>query len=258
LNSCGRMHARSETSARLQRILALAAAAMLASCAEQPARNTAPAAAATSAKSTAPSKPSPSSSPPIKKLPQPKPPTPIPTNGVSVIDPPSFAQEKMRMKMAIAKTGTDAVATSEIGYYVDVLMGRLKQVAPRGVGVLRNQDRIVLNVAGGFGYSAASTQPEPDLQDILNPLCKVLVEYRATLVSIHVKNDDATDAALDAQIGEQRALAVAQYLIKAGVPAKRILVVAAASRGPTSSSAESSGRAQVELELEPVERVAIR
>ena len=162
------------------------------------------------------------------------------------------------MKSALVKAGGDAVATSEIGYYVDVLMGRLKQVAPRGIGVLRTDDRIVLNVAGGFGSAAAGAYPESDLQNLLDPISKVLVEYRATLISIHVKNDDATDAALDAQIAERRAQAVAQYLIKAGVSAKRILIVAAVRRAPPSNSAESSGRAQVELELEPVERVAIR
>lgn len=162
------------------------------------------------------------------------------------------------MKSAIAKTGGDVVTESEIGYYVDVLMGRLKQIAPREIGLLRADDRIVLNLEGGFGYAASNAHPETDLQNLLDPICSVLVEYRATLVSIHVKNDDATDAALDAEIAEHRAHAVARYLIKAGVSAKRIVIVAAARRAPPSNSAESSGRAQVELELEPIERVAVR
>src|SRR5262249_42934727 len=159
------------------------------------------------------------------------------------IEPQVFAVEKARVKLTMAKAGGDAVITAELGYYLDVLLGRLKQVAARGVGITRREDRIVLNVAGTFAL-AANPQPDADLQDALNPICKVLVEYRATLVSIHVRNDAPADAATDSELAEHRALAVGHYFAKAGVSPKRILIVGSTNHAAVSNeTAESSGRA---------------
>ena len=237
--------------------LVLAAVLALASCVAPAPKPAAP--TVTPAPTVAPA-PKPAASP-VKK-PQPAKPAPAApmTGGIALIEPQSFASEKARLKLTMAKAGGDAVITAELGYYLDVLLGRLKQVAARGVGITRGDDRIVLNVAGTFAVTPTNPQPEADLQNVLNPICKVLVEYRATLVSIHVKNDEPGESAADAEIAEQRALAVGQYFVKAGVSVKRILVVGSTNHVATSTekTAESSGRAHVELELEPVERLATR
>ncbi|HEX6833153.1 MAG TPA: hypothetical protein VF132_06425, partial [Rudaea sp.] len=112
----------------------LALTLLLAACATAPKHAPAPAPAVTS--TSAPTKTAPAPTPAPKKTIVAKP-TAAATNGVTVADATAFPQEKAHAKLALAKNGGDSVASAEIGYYLDVLMGRLKQVAPKNVSLTR-------------------------------------------------------------------------------------------------------------------------
>lgn len=191
---------------------------------------------------------------PAKKMPAVKPPPPPAPSPFATVDSQSLAQEETRMKLAMAKNGTDTVATPEIGYYLDVLMGRLKQVATKDIAITRNGDRITLNISGAFEAGIGNLQIDATLQQRLAPIAKVLSEYRETLIAIHTTADESIDAANDAQNSERRSIVVAQYLVKTGIAGKRILIAGAGTHAGAPDQTDAAGRARVELQLEPVDR----
>ena len=154
----------------------------------------------------------------------------------------SYEQDKNRIKQALAINSGDSLAPADVGYYMDVLQGRLKQVTGKSIGIGRQGDRIVLDLTSRMAFGPGSTQLSPGNHAILAPLSKVLVEYRMTLVSVRVRADDSVTHAIDPHLSEQRAQAIANDLAEAGVGLKRIVIAGV--------GAES--RVRVELLLEPI------
>ena len=199
-----------------------------------------------------PHKPAPVTRPPAKPLRTlpaararaPAPAAPTPT--AAVLDSRSYEQDKNRIKQALANNSSDALAPAEVGYYMDVLQGRLKQVTGKSIGIGRKGDRIVLDLSGGVAFESGSAQINAGIHQILTSLSKVLVEYRMTMVSVQVRSDDAGAHAINPGLAEQRALAIAHDLADAGVAVKRIVI---ASVGP-------EHRMRVEMQLEPIVRAA--
>ena len=169
--------------------------------------------------------------------------TPAPV--ITVSESRSYEQEKIRSKLALSKNSRDSLASSEVGYYMDVLQGRLKQVAGKSMGIARHGDRIVIDLSDRAGFEPGSAQIKPGIREILTPLSKVLVEYRKTLLSVRVRADDTGAHASNQQLAEQRALALAHYLSDLGVSDKRIVT----------GGVGSENRVRVELQVEPVVRV---
>ena len=159
---------------------------------------------------------------------------------------PSYEQEKTRTKSALATNIGESLAPPEVGYYMDVLQGRLKQVSGKSIGIVRQGDRIVLNLSGRSSFDAGSAQINPGIRDTLGSVTKVLVEYRKTLVSVRTHADGVGATPINQQLAEQRAQALARYLADAGVSDKRIV---AAGTG-------AENRARIELQLEPVVHAA--
>ena len=169
-----------------------------------------------------------------------------------MLDPRSYEQDKNRIKLALAKNSRNSLASSEVGYYMDVLQGRLKQVAGKSIGVGRQGDRIVLDLSGRLAFESGSAQITPDIREILTPLSNVLVEYRKTLVSVQVRADDSDAQAINPPLAEQRALAVAHYLAEAGVAGKRIVIAESGLNRPSAANVSPENRTHTELQLEPI------
>jgi outer membrane protein OmpA-like peptidoglycan-associated protein len=140
-----------------------------------------------------------------------------------------------------AQPSGESLAPADVGYYMDVLQGRLKQ-AMGNIGIGRQGDRIALDLTGRMTFAPGSTQPSAGNHAILASLSKVLVEYRMTLVSVRVRADDPATHAIDARLSEQRAQAIANDLAAAGVGLKRIVI----------AGVGEDKRAHVELSLEPI------
>ncbi len=178
-----------------------------------------------------------------------------PTPGVPVLDPRSQEPDKKRIKPALEKNSHDSLASSEVGYYMDVLQGRLTQMAGNNIGVDRHGDRIILDLSSRSGFETGSAQINPGFREVLTPLSKVLIEYRMTLVSVHVGADDAGTQAPSPLAG-LRAQALAHYLAKAGVADKRIVIVRSDPDDLPAAKMHQKNGVRVELQLEPVVRGA--
>jgi outer membrane protein OmpA-like peptidoglycan-associated protein len=154
----------------------------------------------------------------------------------------SAPQVRARAPLAPAPANNgDSLAPADVGYYMDVLQGRLKQVMGN-IGISRKGDRIVLDLTSRMTFGAGSTQLGAGDHAILAPLSKVLVEYRMTLVSVRVCAADPATHAIDARFSEQRAQAIANDLTEDGVGPKRILI----------AGVGTDNRVHVELSLEPI------
>lgn len=176
---------------------------------------------------------------------------------VAVLDPRTYEQGKNRIKLALAKNAHDSLAPSEVGYYMDVLQGSLKQVAGKSVTIGRQGDSIVLDLSFNLSFESASAQINPAVREILMPLSKVLMEYRMTLVSVHACADDSGEQTINPRLAELRALTVAHYLASVGVVEKRIVIAAPDLDRAPATTANPENRTHVELHLEPVVRVAV-
>jgi outer membrane protein OmpA-like peptidoglycan-associated protein len=177
-----------------------------------------------------------------------------PSNGIVVLDARSDEQDKSRIKQELASNSRDSLAPADVGYYMDVLNGRLKQVATDNFTVARQGDRLVLDLSERTNFEPGSTQVTPVTRAALAPISKALVEYRMTLLSLRVRGDDSSAKVGSSRPAEQRALAVARYLTGSGVASKRIVIIGAnPDRAPT-ADAESGDSARIELQIEPIVR----
>src|SRR4029079_17997884 len=93
-----------------------------------------------------------------------------------------------------------------------------------GLGVGRSGDRIAVVLSVRAGFEPGGDQINPVLRETMKPLSKALTEYRKTFLSVRIRPEDAGTAARNPQLAEQRAVAVARYLVESGIAGKRIVV----------------------------------
>lgn len=123
------------------------------------------------------------------------------------------------------------LAAQEVGYYLDALQGRLLQKMSREINVVRQGDRIAIEIPG--------TEDAARLQQTLRSIANVLSEYRFMRVTLH----SAPSVGETASVAENRAQDAARTLTRSGVAAWRISVTGGAA--PNAS-------AHIELSLEPI------
>ncbi|MEO7246239.1 MAG: OmpA family protein [Rubrivivax sp.] len=198
-------------------------------------------------------------SPPVVSRPTPTPvttrPSPRPTQPVVTPAPAqrNFAREKAARKLQLAAADPrNAVATSEVGYYLDVLVGRLKQALGSDTGVARHGQHVVVVLPASAGFGVGASALSPTLRGKLGPLARALLEYRRVLVSIQVRADASVIGASNPRLADQRAQVIAAYLGGAGVAARRILLAPAGPNRPVSDRPGAGGRTRIEIELEPI------
>lgn len=125
------------------------------------------------------------------------------------------------------------IAPKEVGYYLDALQGRLLQEMSKDVGVVRQRDRIAVEIP--------NAEDATRFQETLQSVAKVLIEYRFVRVTLR----SAASAGETQTIAESRAHDVARTLGRHGVAAGRIDVA---------DGMPPSAAAHVELLLEPLVR----
>jgi outer membrane protein OmpA-like peptidoglycan-associated protein len=169
-----------------------------------------------------------------------------------------FEEGKRRIKAALAKVPAAALSPDDVGYYIDVLQGRLKQVAGAQVGVVvgRQGNDVILDLSSRLDFAAGSARVTPAIRATLAPIAKVLAEYRLLLVSVKASPDDAGASASAIRLVEQRGLAIARHLAGAGVAPARIVVAGSPATRPSDSGAPLEARTHLELHLEPIIRAA--
>ena len=150
----------------------------------------------------------------------------------------------------LAKNPDAVLAQTDIGYYMDVLQGRLKQIATKNLVINRRGDHIVLEFSD-VDFDARSVQINAATRDTLAPVVNVLNEYRKTLVSITLRTEDA-ETPPKPGLNAKRAQAVAHYLATSGIVARRIVVVGSSGESAPVGDAAVDSHSFLELELDPI------
>lgn len=180
----------------------------------------------------------------------------VPVSGITMVEPRNYMQEKKRIKQELAKNSRDSLSSAEVGYYLDVLQGRLKQITSKNAdaGVGRKSNVIVVILSRRTGFESNNNQISSGIREILAPLSSVLVEYRMMLVTVKIVAESSGPRASNPVLSEQRAQAVARYLLDAGVSNKRIMVIASSQINSSTATAAVGGRENITLQLEPIVR----
>jgi outer membrane protein OmpA-like peptidoglycan-associated protein len=140
----------------------------------------------------------------------------------------------------IAKTKKDVPAegleAAQVGYYLDVLQGRLRQLADPNLPITRSGEKITLELTAHLHFAADNPQlPQADC-DGMAPLVKVLVEYRMTRLTLKVNSEDSD--APKGKATKSRAAAIAKCLTRSGIAENRLIATGVAGQSHASTMLE--------------------
>ncbi|MEO7251313.1 MAG: hypothetical protein ABIW30_01755, partial [Arenimonas sp.] len=164
--------------------------------------------------------------------------------------PPRRADSEKTSAPPPAHSSHDALSPAEVGYYMDVLQGRLKQVPGGKLGVARRRNVIALVMPDAF--DAGGARLNRVARAIFLQVSKVLVEYRKTTVTVRVGDDAAKTTPGTAPLATLRGTALADELRLAGVGSRRIVVAAPPAGIASKGKTASVKRAQLEILLAPI------
>ena len=161
-----------------------------------------------------------------------------------------------RRQHAMVGAGIGALAGGAVGNYQDKQEAELRrETAGTGIDVSRDGDVIKLNLPDGVSFDFNRTDIKPQFYPSLNTVANTLREYNQTVVEVSGHTDDVGSDAVNQRISEQRANAVASYLMAQGVQRERLETVGMGKRFPIADNATEQGRARnrrVEIRLLPL------
>ena len=154
--------------------------------------------------------------------------------------------------------GIGAVAGAGTGGYMDIQARKLRQeLLNTGVQVSTENNQIRLIMPSNITFDTDSAVFKPSFNPILDSVAKVLAEYNKTNVQITGHTDSTGTLAHNNTLSQQRAAAVATYLINRGVAAGRISAAGVGPSYPIASNDTAAGREQnrrVEISLIQVQQ----
>ena len=159
-------------------------------------------------------------------------------------------------KSVLIGAGIGALTGGGVGLYMDRQEAQLRQeLRASGVSVTRAGDTIVLNMPSDITFATDRAEIQPQFQATLSAVAKVLNKYNRTLVNVFGHADSDGDAGYNRRLSEQRAVNVAQALVRRGNRQERFYVVGYGEERPIASNASASGKARnrrVEIQIEPL------
>ncbi len=110
-----------------------------------------------------------------------------------------------------------------VGYRMDQQIKELKdQTAGSGVDVIDDNGAILVNLPDGVTFATGSASINPGFQSLLDRVAGSLQQYPNSLVDVYGHTDTVGSSSSNQRLSEQRAQAVANYLISRGVSSARI------------------------------------
>ena len=112
-----------------------------------------------------------------------------------------------------------------IGYKMDQQIKELEeQTAGTGVDVSETDggEAILVNLPDGVTFSTGSYTISPGFRDLLDRVAGSLRQYPNSLIDVYGHTDTTGSATTNQRLSEQRAQAVANYLISQGVSSSRV------------------------------------
>jgi outer membrane protein OmpA-like peptidoglycan-associated protein len=156
----------------------------------------------------------------------------------------------------IIGAGIGAIAGGAIGNYMDRQEAELRrQTAGTGVDVIRQGDELLLRMPSGITFAFNRYDIQPQFQATLNEVAQTLNAYPSTMIDVLGHTDSIGSDAYNQTLSEQRARAVANYLIARGVNRARIATRGYGETMPIADNATEAGRAanrRVEIKVVPV------
>ncbi len=116
-------------------------------------------------------------------------------------------------------------------------------------------DTLKLTVDSEVSFDFGKADIKPAFKPSLDKLAEVIRKYDRTVVHIVGHTDNVGSDAYNQRLSEQRARAVADYLISRGVPASRLRTEGRGEREPRASNATEAGRQlnrRVEIFVKPL------
>lgn len=158
----------------------------------------------------------------------------------------------------IVGAGIGGVAGAAIGYEKDKQIRQLREAtAGTGVDVTEtdNGRAILLNLPNGVTFATNSYALEPQFLQTLDRIAQSMVQFPNSLIDVYGYTDSTGSIAYNQRLSEQRAQAVANYLVGHGVAASRIRSQGFGVGNPVASNDTEDGRARnrrVEIKIVPI------
>lgn len=124
----------------------------------------------------------------------------------------------------IGAVGGGAVGTV-VGYRLDQQIKELReQTAGSGVDVTETDggNAILVNLPDGVTFATGSATISPSFQQVLDRVAASMTQYPNSLIDVYGYTDTVGSRASNQRLSEQRASAVARYLVSRGVNQARI------------------------------------
>lgn len=174
---------------------------------------------------------------------------------VGVLDPDDYQAGQARRIHALLGTPGVALGKNDSGYYMEVQEAKLRQLTVGSHAHIASRGESIFITPEGGAFASDGARLGAGIRAFLATVAPVLEEFDQTLITVHGYTDSTGPAAYNRKLSERRALAVARYLIQAGVDAARIVVVGHGDADPIASNATAKGRARnrrVVIELQPI------
>lgn len=156
----------------------------------------------------------------------------------------------------IVGAGIGAIAGGAVGAYMDRQQRELeRQTEGTGVEVIRQGDELVLNMPAGITFASSSYAIQPQFRDTLNQVAQTLKSYEKTFIDVRGHTDSTGGDAINVPLSQNRAQAVASYLIGQGVQSARIETRGYAATQPVADNSTEAGKQanrRVEIKIVPV------
>lgn len=113
---------------------------------------------------------------------------------------------------------------------------------------------LLVNLPDDVLFATGSASLRPDLQREIRSIAANLISYPSSNIEVVGHTDDVGSAAANQDLSERRAYSVANVLVGAGVPSRRISTYGRGEDQPVASNASASGRAmnrRVEIIIRP-------
>ena len=172
--------------------------------------------------------------------------------GVHIVDAATVELETQRVAAALGRSRHESIAAPDVGYYLDVLQGRLQQAVGEHVDVRRDGQAVSLEILGRVMSDTDGSRLDSVTQDILTKFGRVLVEYHATVVNVRVLDANAKD--IDPVSVAPTAVAVVRRLVQEGAAATHLLLVARDSTRAGKSQPAASTDICIALKIQPIPR----
>ena len=116
-------------------------------------------------------------------------------------------------------------------------------------------DYLLVNLPDDVTFATGSANVRPDLAQEVQSIAANLMTFPNSNIEVVGHTDNVGTAALNQDLSERRAYAVASILLSSGVPARRVVTYGKGFNQPVASNATEAGRAKnrrVEILVRPL------